>query len=273
MSVIDSGRTRLEDKIFDSDLENESFHNYLFVRIGSKKQKFVGVDFSHTYFEHCYFRNIIFEDCNFNGCKFINCNFTQSTFPGSKFEYAIFEKTLIEDEILSNNCPSYDNLIQKFARSLRLNYQSLGEAVSANKAIKIELKATKNHLYDAWNSNKTYYRTKYGNWKSWERWEMFFKWLNFKIHEFVWGNGENVRKLILTGIYLWIVCTLIHTFCFKNSSLIISYWESFKEVPSIIWGVRKPDYYSANYLTFLTILRFLGFALFTSIIIKRFNRR
>ena len=268
--MIDSGRIKLEDKIFDTDLENEDFHNHLFIRVGSKNQKIRNVNFSHTYFEHCYFRNITFEDCNFNGCKFINCNFTQSKFPGSNFDYAIFEKTFIEDEILDYNCPSHDNLIQKFARTLRLNYQSLGDAVSANKAIKIELKSTGNHLYDAWSSKKNYYRKKY---KGIRRLVMFFKWLYFKIQSIIWGNGENIWKLGFSGLAIWIICALIHTFYFKDSSLIISYWQSLKEVPSIIWGLRNPDYYSVNYLTVITVLRFLGFALFTSILIKRFNRR
>lgn len=268
--MIESNRVKLEDQIFDIDLNNESYHNHLFVRIGSKDQKFTKVNFSHTYFEHCYFRNVTFEDCNFNGCKFLNCNFTQSTFPGSNFDYAIFEKTFIDDEILDNNCPSYDNLILKFARTLRLNYQSLGEAISANKAIKIELKATKNHLFDSWKSKKVYYRKKY---KGLRRLKMFFKWLLFKIEEFVWGNGENIWKLILAGFYIWLICTIVDTLCFKDGSLIVNYWQSFKEVPSIIWGAYRPEYYSVNYLTFLFILRFVGFALFTSIIIKRFNRR
>ena len=46
----------------------------------------------------------------------------------------------------------------RFARTLRMNYQQLGDARAANKAIEIE--ATEIHLHKAWSSKQSYYRSK-----------------------------------------------------------------------------------------------------------------
>lgn len=265
-----SGRERFEDKIIDIDLDSNDYHNKHFIRVGSKKRTFKNVNFSHTYFENCYFRDITFDSCDFNGCKFINCNFQGSKFPGSKFDYATFEKTFIDSEILDYNCPSWNNVTLKFARSLRINYQGIGESESVNKAINIELKAIKEHLHESWKSKSTYYRTKY---KGWNRIKMFFKWLWFKFQDFIWGNGENPIKLIRTGLILWIGFSLIDTFYFRDSNKVSEYFNSFIQTPSVFMGVKKPTEYSNFYITLITIIRFIGFALFTSIIIKRFNRR
>jgi hypothetical protein len=266
----DSGREKIEDKIIDTDFDSTNFHHKHFVRIGSKDQTFKKVAFNHSYFENCYFRNIVFDSCDFNGCKFTNCNFQGSSFPGSKFDYTTFEKTYIDSEILDNNCPSHNNLILKFARTLRINFQGIGESEAVNKAIKIELKATKEHLFESWNSKKAYYRNKY---KGIERVKMFSKWAYFKLQDFIWGNGESPIKLLRTGFICWFSISLIDTILFKNPNLLSDYYDSFLSTPSVIMGMIKPDSYPKLYLTFITVLRFIGFALFTSIIIKRYSRR
>jgi len=268
--MTDSNRERIEDKIFESDQKDISFHNKLFIRIGSKGKTFSGINFSHTYFEHCYFRNCVFNSCDFNGCKFINCNFSGSSFPGSKFEYALFEKTIIDNDVLDNNCPSNENLILKFARTLRMNYQSIGDSESVNKAIRFELKATKIHLYDSWNSNKAYYRNKY---KGWERFKMFLAWLNFKFQEMMWGNGENPWYLLRTCLLVWVIMSVVDVCYFKNSILLSDYWESFTEVPAIFFGTSSPEKYSKLYLSMIVLIRLIGFSLFISILLKRFNKR
>lgn len=268
--MVSSGRQKIEDEIINTDLVSTNFHNKHLIRIGSKEQSFTKVDFSHTYFEHCYFRKIKFDSCNFTGCKFINCNFQSCSFPGSTFDYTIFDKTFIESDILDNNCPSHNNLKLKFARTLRTNYQGLGDAVSANKAIKIELKATKKHLYEAWHSNAAYYRVKYSGWN---RFFVFFEWLYFRIQDFVWGSGESPIKLIRTYLIIWFICSIIDTIFFKDPNSLKDYWHSILNFPSIFMGIYKPKNYSNGYLTFITITRFIGFALFTSILIKRFNKR
>lgn len=265
-----SGRKKIEDILFVIDLNSDRFHHQYFVRAGGKELVFRKVDFSHSIFENCYFNKVIFDSCNFIGCKFINCNFHSCQFPGVKFDYATFEKTYIDNNILEENVPLRNNLILKFARTLRVNYQGIGEAESVNKAIKIELKATKKHLFDAWNSKDRYYRDKY---KSWARFWMFINWFYFKAQDFIWGNGESAKKLILTGVYLWILFSFYDTLKYKDPNLISNYWKSILDYPAIFMGINKPANYSSLFLTFVTIIRFIGFALFTSILIKRFNKR
>ena len=72
----------------------------------------------------------------------------------------MFLKEIVEQQPETTRKPDPGSL----ARSLRVNYQQLGEAKSANKAIHIELQATKTHLYKAWHSQETYYREKYAGW-------------------------------------------------------------------------------------------------------------
>lgn len=270
MKLRDSGREKIEDKIIDTNLDSDKFHHKNFVRIGSKDQSFRRVIFDHSYFENCYFRNITFDSCSFIGCKFVNCNFQGSTFLGSTFDYATFEKTYISAEILDSNCPNHNNLILKFARSLRMNFQAIGESESVNKAIKLELKATREHLFESWNSRKSYYRNKY---RGFDRFKMFYQWFFFKIQDFVWGNGESPNKLIRAGLIFWILISIVDTLIFKNHNLLSNYLDSLSNMPSIFMGIEKPDNYPAIYLTFISVIRYIGFALFTSIIIKRYSRR
>jgi hypothetical protein len=85
---------------------------------------------------------------------------------------------------------------------LRTNYQQLGDAKSANKAMKIELDATEAHLLKAWRSPESYYRKKY---RGWRRLGSFLEWFEFKILDFVWGNGERPLRLCLSVFFVWLV--------------------------------------------------------------------
>ena len=266
-----SGREKIEDQIFKEDtVVNEQFPYKLFIRIGAKKVKFVNTNFSHTYFDHCYFRDCIFESCDFTGCKFLNSNFTGSSFPNSKFEYSIFEKTFVDNDILETSSPKAENLRLKFARSLRTNYSALGDIDSVSKAMNIELHATRKHHFNSWFSEINYYRDKY---TGTARLKAFIDWMYFSVQDFIWGNGEKAGRLLRTGLYLWIIMTLYDVFNFGNSNLISSYMQSFFNMPSIFFGIEQPTTYSKLYLAFIALLRLIGFGLFMSLIIKKYNKR
>lgn len=275
---VHSGRVKIEDQIVENNnadgnhiiFTENNLKFKLFIRVGGKKIIFKEIDFSHSYFENCYFRDCVFENCKLDGCKFTNSNFHGCSFPNSTFEYANFEKTFIDNDVLINNIPKYENITSKFARSLRLNYSSLGDAESAHKAMKLELKATETHLYKSWQSKEKYYRTKY---QGLNRIAHFFKWFNFRIQNFVWGNGESPKKLFFTGFYLWVIMTIIDVFYFKDNNLISNYFYSFLQMPSVFLGINKPSHYSEIYLSVIAISRLIGFSLFMSIIIKLFNKR
>jgi len=258
------------DKRVDSDIGEVSFTNHLFERLAAKSKTFSRVDFSHSTFDACYLRKCVFDSCDFTGCRFIGTNLVGSTFSGCRFDYATFERTHIENEILDTECPAYENLKMRFARSLRVNYQQLGDTVSANKAIGVELAATELHLYNVWQSNSSYYRKKY---KGIIRIRAWFQWLNFKILDYVWGNGESTTKLARTLIFLFAVMTAIDVIQYRDVSLVSSYFSAFVEAPQIFLGASVPLHYPKFYLTLIILLRLIAFGFLMAIIVKRFNRR
>lgn len=266
----DSGRERLSDKKFDSPVNDESFINKLFERLVSLKVKFKNVDFRYCIFDAAYLRNCSFEECDFTGCRFINSNLAGCSFNGCKFDYASFDKTHIDNDILDVGCPGPENLKLKFARSLRLNYQQIGDAKSANKAISIELQATEDHLHKACKSKESYYRKKY---KGLDRVKTYGEWLEFKLLDLIWGNGESSWKLCRTIIVVLLFITGIHTIFFGNPSLVNSYVDALLNSPQVFLGILKPSEYPKFYLTVIFLIRLIMFGFFMSIIIKRFNRR
>ncbi len=265
-----SERKHHTDEKFDSDVRNAEFRNRLFVRLVAKGKRFEKVDFRYTIFDTCYLRDCVFDSCDFTGCRFTGTNLYGSSFSGCKFDYTAFERTIVDNDILDICCPAYENLKLKFARTLRMNYQSLGDSLSANKAILLELQATEIHLLKAWKSKEAYYRRKYQGWK---RFKVFIEWINFKSLDLIWGNGESTLKLIRSFIVILSAMSIYDVFSFGDSSRVISYWNSFLSMPNILFGALKPPHYPESYLTLLTLTRLVFFGFFMSIIIKRFNRR
>ena len=153
-----SGRKTRTDQAVADDLVCEKFINYRFERLVAIKKQFTECDFSFSEFDAAYLRNCTFDSCNFTGCKFTNTNLRGSKFVVCKFDYAQFSHTHVEPEILDTGCPGQENLQREFARSLRTNFHQIGDAAAANKAIKVELEATKIHLHKAWRSRESYYR-------------------------------------------------------------------------------------------------------------------
>lgn len=148
----------------------------------------------------------MFKFCDFTGCKFIGTNFRGSKFSGCKFDYSTFERTFITSDILNTECPPFENLKLDFARTLRVNFNQIGDTEGANKAILLELEASEIHLWKVWASNESYYRDKY---KGFYRVIYFFKWANFKLFDYIWGNGEKPHKLVLAALlFLFIISAL-----------------------------------------------------------------
>tara|TARA_Y100000310_G_scaffold63013_1_gene58297 strand:+ start:6908 stop:7717 length:810 start_codon:yes stop_codon:yes gene_type:complete len=265
-----SGREKLSDKKIDSLLTDEKFINKLFERLVAVKVAFKNVDFRYCIFDTAYLRNCNFEDCDFTGCRFINSNLAGCSFNGCKFDYASFDKTLVDNDILDVGCPGPENLKLKFARSLRMNYQQIGDAKSANKAISIELQATEEHLHKAWNSKESYYRKKY---KGFDRVKIFGEWLEFKLLDLIWGNGESTWKLFRAVLMVLLFIAAIHVISFDDKSLVKSYIDALLISPQLFLGVLKPLEYPTYYITVIFLIRLIMFGFFMSIIIKRFNRR
>ena len=115
--------------------EQKNFAFTVFIRLNAIKITFKNVSFLHCIFDNCYLKNCVFDTCDFTGCRFLGSNFHQSAFRGCKFEFATFERTQIDDDILMSEAPREENLRMRFARSLRMNYQQIGDAKAVNKAI------------------------------------------------------------------------------------------------------------------------------------------
>ncbi|ELF1354384.1 pentapeptide repeat-containing protein [Vibrio cholerae] len=266
----DSPRKILTDKMFKQEEVGSIYSNTLFLRLVGLRVVFKNVNFKYCIFDSAYMRYCSFESCDFTGCRFINSNLVGSAFNGCKFDYATFEKTQIDTDILESGCPGSENLKLKFARSLRTNYQQLGDAKAANKAISIELQATEVHLYKAWRSKESYYRKKY---KGVGRVSIFMEWLEFKLLDFIWGNGESTCKLFRAALLVLLSISIYDVFNYGDPNVVSNYWSSFIKSPQILFGVNDTRLYSGSFLALVFATRLVMFGFFMSIIIKRFNRR
>lgn len=265
-----SERTTEADKKFDADEANSRFANRLFLRLVAKDRSFSKVDFKYTIFESCYLRGCKFDSCDFTGCRFVGTNLHGSKFSGCKFDYAVFERTPVDPDIIDTECPGPENLKQRFARTLRMNYQQLGDAASANKAMIIELEATEAHLHKAWHSKEAYYRKKYCGW---QRINVWLEWLSFKILDLVWGNGEYLYRLLRAVFFVLLAMTIFEVIAYEDPQRLGSYFSAFESSFAIFLGVLTPPQYPKWYLATVTLVRLVAMSFFLSIIIKKFNRR
>jgi len=268
--LTDSQRVPANDKKFDADETDSQYSNYMFLRLVARRRRFRNVNFRYSIFDSSYLRDCVFDSCDFTGCRFVGTNLSGSRFSGCKFEYVIFERTYLEPDLLDTECPSYENQKARFARTLRTNFQQIGNAIGANKAMAVELQATEIHLHKAWRSTESYYRKKY---TGWHRFQMFIEWCRFKTLHYIWGNGESASRLVASIVAIGIVASVADTVAYRDLHRLDSYWQSLKSMPAIFLGVDSPVHYPKSYLASITFIRLVVMGFFLSIIIKRFNRR
>lgn len=270
MTIESSNRMHLVDVNIKDIEPNHYFSNFLMVRVSCKTQTFTKVDFKYTIFDSCYFRNCIFDECDFTGCRFTGSNFSGSKFSGCKFDYAIIERTQITASLLNTNLPSTENLQQKFARTLRTNFQSLGNYEAANKAISAELNATKTHLWKAAWPKESYYRKKY---QGPSRISAIAQYINFNILHFIWGNGESIYNIGRTMLCLWAAIAIIDFAVLSQYSGFKAITQSIIIAPQVFMGIDPPDNYPKIYLAMVHLLRLVLLSLFISVLAKRLSRR
>ena len=265
-----SGRGIYTDQAVVSDLTDVKASNHQFLRLVASKKKFTNCDFSYSEFDSAYMRNCTFDSCKFVGCKFINSNLRGCKFEGCTFDYASFSNTQVEPELLGSGCPGQENLQQKFARTLRLNFHQIGDSTAANKAIKIELEATKIHLFKAWRSRESYYRKKY---QGLDRVKMFSEWIEFVALDYFWGNGESPLKLLRSLVIVVILIGLGDVYYLRDSQIPSNYLTAILQAPEVILGISRPDGFSGLVMAGITGIRYVLIACFVSILIKRLSRR
>lgn len=267
---IQSKRVNETDKWVRENVSDRNLSNHLFVRLVAKGRRFKNVKFQYSIFDNCYLRKCVFDSCDFTGARFTASSLYESSFVGCKFDYCTFERTVVGSEILDVGCPGYENLKLRFARTLRMNYQQLGDAKSSNKAIEVELRATEIHLFKAWRSNESYYRQKY---TGLDRLKVFIEWVDFKVLDFVWGNGESTFKLLRAVAIVLACMAVIDVMAWGEVGKVSDYVISLGKSPQIFLGILSPDAYPRSYLTAIAFVRLISIGFFMSIIIKRFNRR
>lgn len=265
-----SGRKITIDQAVRNDLDDVHFINHQFQRLVASRKKFTNCNFSYSTFDTSYLRNCTFDSCNFTGSKFINTNLRGSHFIGCTFDYVQFSHTIVEPEILDTGCPGQENLQQAFARTLRINFSQIGDTVAANKAIQIELEATRIHLHKAWRSRESYYRKKY---TGIQRAKMLLRWSSFVGLDFFWGNGESVIKLLRSLAIFTVIIALGDVFALRDLTVLSNYTNAFLQAPEILLGIATPKEFSGVILTVIAIARFIIFAYLVSILVKRMSRR
>lgn len=251
--------------------EQEFFKYMVLERLNARKIKFKNVSFEHCVFDGCYFNKCVFDTCDFTGCKFIGSNFHQTAFRGCDFKFSVFERSLLDDDILISEAPREENLRMHFSRSLRMNYQQVGDSKAVNKAIMVELDATSVYLYKSWRSGETYYKEKYPGF--FNGIVQFLKWIEFWVLNFVWGNGESILKFIRTILIVLVSISVYDTNTNGNPLNIGFYWSSFVQSPAIFLGILSPENFTTGILSLITGIKFVSFALLTTLLVKRFSRR
>lgn len=250
--------------------ETVAFKFKNFTRLNGSKITFKNVSFEHSVFDGCYFKNCVFDSCNFTGCRFISSNFHQSSFPGSRFDYATFERCQIDSDILTSWSPKRQNLKMRFARSLRMNFQQVGDAKAVNEAITQELDATSRHLLESWHSEEEFHRKKYPGFL---RIRQFLAWVEFWILHFIWGNGESISKLIRSIFIVMIIIAIYDANASRDLATIIDYWESLKAAPAIFLGTLPRSYHTIAATSVIVAARLIALSLLTALLVKRFGRR
>lgn len=253
-------------------IEDLKYSNYLFIRAVATDFIFKNIDFSKTIFDNCYLKDCRFINCKFEGSKFSNSNLQGSYFRDCNFDYVTFEKTFVDYEIFEC-APKFDNLRFRFARSLKLNYASIGDYIKASKAVTVELQATLGHLRSSWSSGDQHYSIKFGGLE--KRTKQLYKWIKVNFLDFIWGNGESFGRLIRFNFIIFFILSVVEVFTSKSKYGFLEFVETlFVNMPSVYFGLKVENLEYSNYILLpLTILRLGSFALLMSIITKKYNRR
>lgn len=265
-------RQNISDHYVAKNVEDEvvAFKFKNFTRLNANKIRFKNVSFDHSVFDGCAFKNCVFDSCDFTGCRFIGSNLHQSSFPGCKFDYATFERCQIDSDILTAWNPKEQNLKMRFVRSLRMNFQQIGDAKAVNEAITQELDATSRHLLDSWRSEVEFHRKKYPGLL---RIRQFLAWVEFWVLHFVWGNGESISNLLRTIIIVMMIIAGYDASATNGSATVLDYWESLKAAPAIFLGTLQRPSHSILATSAIVASRLIALSLLTALLVKRFGRR
>lgn len=266
MEVRENKKERIEDKDLPAGLRDTDLSRKELCRVSAVNQVFTAVTFKQCVFSACYFRNCRFVRCDFTGADIKESNFRGAQFDECIFKYTTWEKTLIDERFLDTCLPSEENLARDLVRSLRVNFSQIGNYEAVNKAASIEVQLTGQHLYNAAYSRQSYYRAKY---KGLDRVKHALQHLRWKSLDLLWGNGESILRVVLSGVVVVLVAAAVYMREVPAASFLEAIFGAFGH----FWGVQFGALMPPTYVVVLTILRFVLFGLFMAILIKRLSRR
>ena len=266
MELRDNRKEKIEDQEFSAGLRDTDMSRKELTRVFAVAQTFVGVSFKQCVFISSYFRNCKFIRCDFTGANIKDSNFKGAQFEECGFKYTTWEKTWLDERFLDTCLPSEENLARDLVRSLRVNFAQVGNYEAVNKAASIEVKLTGQHLYNAAYSRQSYYRAKY---KGAARFSHALQHLQWKSLDLLWGNGESIIRIIVSGLVVVLVAAILY----MRDTVGVSFQDAFIETLWHFWGVQYLAPMPPLYVALLTVLRFVIFGLFMAILVKRLSRR
>ena len=258
-------KERLEDKELFGDVSDCSFERKELVRVFAVGLTFKGISFKQAQLSACYFRKCTFIECDFTGAQIRDSNLKGSTFSSCKFQYSTWEKTLLDDQFLGACLPSEGNLARDLVRSLRVNFSQVGNYEAVNRAAALEVKLTGQHLYNAAYSSQSYYRHKY---KGVARLSHAFQHAWWKALDLLWGNGESLIRVVVTGIIV-VLLAAGYTLPQQPKS---SFADTVRESFFAFWGVALsavPNEVGVG----LSVAKYVVLGLLMAILVKKLSRR
>jgi hypothetical protein len=208
----------LDESNDDLILENVDYKKATFLRVGVKNGEIKNSKLTQCAFKDCYFRKAKFINIDFTGTIFTNCNFEKAKFQGCHFRYAKFYNCLINVDEITACLPNEPNLKVDLARNLRKNYQSIGDKVSADKMLPIEIGAHEDEQMGIFMSKTSYYRERYD---FIDRIQAGKKVFLSKLSGYIWGYGFRLDRLVLSYITMIVIAAAAIYFggaTFANSS-------------------------------------------------------
>ena len=268
MELKDHKKRLIEHKEFEGAVRDQNFSQCELSRVYGVKVIFVNISFKQSDISRCYFRN-----CRFIRCDFTGANIRESTFNGSQFDdcdfkYTTWEKTHIDEQFLESCLPSEENIARDLVRSLRVNFSQIGNYIAVNRAISIEVRLAGQHLYNAAYSQQSYYRSKY---RGLLRVRKSFEHARWKALDMLWGNGESIARVAILGLIVILIAATLILFDQPQLSIGKALWTALY----LFWGLKTDSVGAARewLAIILTISRYILFALFMAILIKRLSRR
>lgn len=254
-------------------------HHSFFENLGFRETKITNCDFSHNIFMNCYFKKSQLWNVDFTGSKFIGCNFDGAKIEHCDFIYSDFSNCFITYDNMVNNLSNEYNLREKLCRNLAIESLNAGYDKEYKKYFYEMKKAGEKDNFETFRLNPNHY---YKQKKLQEKILAFIDFTFSKLNKFIWGYGENVRRLCLILVLIIILYALIFH---SNLSILINNGQivNVTFVQSIFISVMNfcttsAGFYAGNSLTevlFMTenILGVIFFGLFVSVLIKNINRR